>query len=392
MKLKKVAHGKSSAQAMVEFAIALPILLMLLYGILEAGRLLFIYSSIVTASRQAVRYGSATGVGTNGVPRYQDCAGIRASAQRADFLNSFDDSDIVITYDDGPGTVGTNPPTNPPTVPPWRDICDGDGTVDTSVAPSSNNTTRLNVIIRGDFFPIVPRLVPFFERSQANGDPIMGESARTILVSVDIVVTEPPRTFEPSTATYTFTPSPSPSPTRTPTPTATLTPTSAFTNTPSLTPIPPTATLSPTATTPPTATLSPTIIPTGVTGCNAIGHGTIQISGSTMTLTITNPVPSPIEIGDVFVVWNHEKGHQTTGDKTLQLISMVLGSQSVSGSPLPSSGPSVTINPSAPFYIPNGTSTIAFVFHQSYDNLDGTEEILINLASPGCTSFPIHSR
>ena len=385
MKLKKVANGKSSAQAMVEFAIALPILLMLLYGILEAGRLLFIYSSIVTASRQAVRYGSATGVGTSGVLRYRDCAGIRASAQRADFLNSFDDADIHIYHDKGPD------PANP----------GGPGLEKTeycfTAAPDSTfqptNSSRLVVEIAGDFYPIIPSLVPFIERSASTSSgPIMGESARTILVSVDIVVTEPPRTFEPSTATYTFTPSPSPSPTRTPTPTATLTPTSAFTNTPTLTPLPPTATLSPTATTVPTITLTSTIIPTGVFGCNAITHGTIQISGNAMTLTITNPVPSPIEIGDVFVVWNHEKGHQTTGDKTLRLVSMVLGSQSSSSSPLPSNGPSVTINPSSPFYIPNGTSTIAFTFHQSYDNLDGTEEILINLASPGCTGFPIHSR
>src|SRR5215207_8136248 len=102
MKLKKVANGKSSAQAMVEFAIALPILLMLLYGILEAGRFLFIYSSVVTASRQAVRYGSATGQGSTAVVRYRDCAGIRQAAQRADYLNAFEDADIHIYYDQGP--------------------------------------------------------------------------------------------------------------------------------------------------------------------------------------------------------------------------------------------------------------------------------------------------
>src|SRR5688500_4473000 len=107
MKLKKLTPKKSKAQAMVEFAIALPILLMLLYGILEAGRLLFIYSSIVTASRQAVRYGTATGLGDNGVPRYQDCAGIRASADRADYLNSFTAEDVHIYYDQGPDPLNT---------------------------------------------------------------------------------------------------------------------------------------------------------------------------------------------------------------------------------------------------------------------------------------------
>ena len=63
MNVNKIKPGKNKAQAMVEFAIVLPMLLLLLYGILEAGRLLFIYSTIVTASRQAVRYGSATGQG-----------------------------------------------------------------------------------------------------------------------------------------------------------------------------------------------------------------------------------------------------------------------------------------------------------------------------------------
>src|SRR6185503_2822672 len=136
MKSKIVLPKKNRAQAMVEFAIALPILLMLLYGILEAGRLLFLYSTIVTASRQAVRYGSATGVGTGGVPRYQDCAGIRAAANKADFLNSFDDNDIVITYDSGPNT--------PETI-----YCAGSPlpASDASFAPSTANTTRINVKI-----------------------------------------------------------------------------------------------------------------------------------------------------------------------------------------------------------------------------------------------------
>ncbi|MGE5251945.1 MAG: TadE family protein, partial [Bacteroidota bacterium] len=53
---------KSKAQAMVEFALALPILLLVVYGLLESGRLLFIYASVVTAARQAARYGSATGL------------------------------------------------------------------------------------------------------------------------------------------------------------------------------------------------------------------------------------------------------------------------------------------------------------------------------------------
>src|SRR3990172_8833265 len=134
MKLKKLSPKKNRAQAMVEFAIALPILLMLLYGILETGRLLFLYSTIVTASRQAVRYGSATGVGPNGYPRYQECAEIKRIANKQDYLNAFDDADIVITYDDGPGST-------------TFDTCDG--SVDSGVAPKTSNTSRIQVTIQG---------------------------------------------------------------------------------------------------------------------------------------------------------------------------------------------------------------------------------------------------
>src|SRR5687767_701157 len=114
---KKITSNKNKAQAMVEFAIVLPMLLLLLYGILEAGRLLFIYSTVVTATRQAVRYGSATGQGldytaqggpdNSGVPRYQDCYGIRLAANRVDFLRAFehDNDDVVIQWDTGPGST-----------------------------------------------------------------------------------------------------------------------------------------------------------------------------------------------------------------------------------------------------------------------------------------------
>ena len=178
MKLKKFAPKKNKAQAIVEFAIVLPILLLLLYGLLEAGRLLFMYSSVVTASRQAARYGSATGQGTDfsaevppgpnnsGVARYQDCYGIKHAAQRADFLNAFSDADITINYDNGSN-------------PPFTDTCNGDA--DNAVAPATDNTTRIVVTVTGHFDALVP-LVPFRDRL------IVATSARTILMAVSIPI------------------------------------------------------------------------------------------------------------------------------------------------------------------------------------------------------------
>jgi Flp pilus assembly protein TadG len=377
MKLYKSAHQKTKAQAMVEFAIVLPLLLLLLYGILEAGRLLFIYSTVVTASRQAVRYGSATGQGlSTTIPRYQDCAGIRLAAQKVDFLNSFNDDDIVIKYDTGPGSTPTT-------------YCTG--AADTSFIPSNANTNRLLVTIDGDYLPIIPKMIPFIQRSVATGNPIKALSARTILVSVAIIVTVPPSTFIPSTPTHTPSPTASPTPSPTNTPTPTLTPTLVFTSTPTIT-ASPTITSSPTLT--PTITNTPTITPTIVTGCGSLNTqaGQITISGGALTLTIPNTNPYPVTVKDLFVTWNSDKGHQAGTDKSLILQSVgLLGAATPfwTGNPAsPAVGPSAFLT--TPFVIPaNGVSTLVFTFHQSYDKLDASERTFMNLLTPGCEGFPI---
>jgi Flp pilus assembly protein TadG len=378
MNANKFTPQKSKAQAMVEFAIVLPILLMLLYGILEAGRLLFIYSSVVTASRQAVRYGSATGQGqvSSTVPRYQDCAGIRQAAQRVDYLNAFTDDDIVIKYDTGPGSTAT-------------EFCLGGVAMDTSFNPGTNNSRRLLVTIDGDYLPIVPRIVGFLERSDSKSNPITAQSARTILVSVAIQVTAPPSTYTPSTPTWTPSPivTPTFTPSNTPTQTASLTP--EVSNTPSLTP---SVTLSPTVTLTRTPSLTPSATSTRVPSCNS-SHGNITLSGSTMTMTITNPNAFPLTVADLFVVWNHDKGHSVGNDKTLQLVSAQLLPNPTPFWTGSSAGPSATIDPPAPVTIPaNGTFTIVFTFNQEYDRPDGSEEILINLSNPGCEGYPIHAK
>src|SRR5829696_8997693 len=130
---------KNSAQAMAEFAIALPLLLLLLYGLLEAGRLLFMYSTVVTASRQAVRYGAATGEGNNGVFRYQDCDGIRDAANAVGYLGDFDT--ISLAYDQGVTDA------NPPVPIDYTAYCSGstDSSLDTTTL--QGNRTRLVVTI-----------------------------------------------------------------------------------------------------------------------------------------------------------------------------------------------------------------------------------------------------
>ncbi|HMB22308.1 MAG TPA: TadE/TadG family type IV pilus assembly protein, partial [Anaerolineales bacterium] len=184
MKFKKFAPQKNAAQAIVEFAIVLPLLLLLLYGLLEAGRLLFIYSSVVNASRQAARYGSVTGQGSDfsaaggpsntGVSRYQDCAGIKWSAQRTDFLDAFEDDDIIIQYDGGQGATASFVGGG------VDNQCTGD--TDNTINPSNNNTDRITVTVNATYHAIVPKIVPFLTRT------IEATSSRTILRSITIPV------------------------------------------------------------------------------------------------------------------------------------------------------------------------------------------------------------
>ena len=71
--MKKILFGKlntdQKAQGMVEFALVLPILLLLVLGIIEAGRLLFYYGVVTNASREAARFGSAVEK-TNNIEQY----------------------------------------------------------------------------------------------------------------------------------------------------------------------------------------------------------------------------------------------------------------------------------------------------------------------------------
>lgn len=104
---RKLNRRAGGGQGLVEFAIILPLMLMLLIGIIEFGRLGTTYAAVTSASREAARYGAAVGNdGLGTVARYKDCVGIRSAATRvASAFAAISGSDIVIQYDSGPGTI-----------------------------------------------------------------------------------------------------------------------------------------------------------------------------------------------------------------------------------------------------------------------------------------------
>ena len=86
--------------SLVEFALTMPLLLMLVFGIAEFGRFVAAASEIDTASLEAARYGSSA---ENAGPI--DCDGIRAAARSQTHVVQLPDSAIEISYDRGPSTA-----------------------------------------------------------------------------------------------------------------------------------------------------------------------------------------------------------------------------------------------------------------------------------------------
>ncbi len=110
---KKRPFRLEKAQTMVEFALVFPLILVITYGMMELGRMVWIYAAVTTAAREGARYGAASGdVGTKHY--YQDCSGIKAAVKRTAILVPITDANISISYDNGSTptkTWATCPPT-----------------------------------------------------------------------------------------------------------------------------------------------------------------------------------------------------------------------------------------------------------------------------------------
>lgn len=216
------AADSKRGQALVEFMLVLPVLLLITMGIVEFGRMFLIYSTLSSSSREAARYGASVGDNGSGIPRYLDCAGMRDAAKRVAIMSEVEDADITIRYTlDGGGVLFCDDNPEP------DDIALGD---------------RVTVTVQDTYQPIVP-LLPIPEHV------LVSTSRRTILKEIvagptatlggPISTPTPTNTIDPSiTPSITPTPSDTPTPTATYTPTTGPSPTPTITDTPSPTPTP----------------------------------------------------------------------------------------------------------------------------------------------------------
>ncbi len=171
------------SQSLVEFALALPVFLLVVFGIIEFARLIAVYSAVYSASREAARYGASVGNNAAGIPRYRDCTGMREAARRVGFFAGLENVDITISFRNPDSSTGNC--TSYDTFPPELG-------------------TQVVVRVERTYEPILG-IVPAL--------PVSSTTSRTIIREVYVVGTLPPS------------PTPSPTPTFTPSPTLTFTPT-----------------------------------------------------------------------------------------------------------------------------------------------------------------------
>ncbi len=247
--LNKHENRRRRGQGMLEFALALPIFLMLVLGVIEFGRLLAVVSSVTTAAREGARYGSAAGLnnGSPNVAYYNDCQGMRDAAKRVGFFAGIQDTNIDIGYFDEDSRAVVPDPAGYAST----NQCDGT-TSEYSYDPSKGPRVVMRVTVQFEFLFLT---LPAF--------PISSQSARTIVTQVEMDVTPgqitpaPPKTATPTPSGTWFTPTLTASLTETPIPSETPTITGTL-PTPTATP---TETLTPTVTNTPTLTITPTPLP-----------------------------------------------------------------------------------------------------------------------------------
>lgn len=120
---------KTQGQSLVEFALTLPILLLFVFGIIDLARTLFVYSQLIDATRQTVRYGITVGLEANNL-RYLDCEGLRQTAHDMPGVYNLEEANIDIHYEDAAGNTLVNPETGQPISCDedlsWWDVNNGD--------------------------------------------------------------------------------------------------------------------------------------------------------------------------------------------------------------------------------------------------------------------------
>ena len=147
------AGVKDRGASLVEFALVAPLLLLLLFGVIEFARLAHGFTTVWTAAREGARYATTVGDtdGING-PNYLDCDSIVETALNKVVGMTLGTSDVHVTYSNLTGTpVADCDPASPLPFPAPT------GTVDI------DNGFTIEVEVTGEFDAIVPVTSAFLD-------------------------------------------------------------------------------------------------------------------------------------------------------------------------------------------------------------------------------------
>jgi Flp pilus assembly protein TadG len=92
---------KTKGQALVEFSLILPLLLLILLGIIDYGRILLIYANVSSSIRDAARNAELLGADANGIPTYASCDTIYANALNVLLLPLTNNNVHILYYETG---------------------------------------------------------------------------------------------------------------------------------------------------------------------------------------------------------------------------------------------------------------------------------------------------
>jgi len=163
---KKKIKNKQYGQAMVEFALTLPIFLLAVLGVIELSRFFLVYSSVYTASREAARFGSSVGEDKI-TPNYMNCSEIALRAQESGFFGGVNASNVIIYYEQSPTSQIDE-----------RVDCDG------IYRPKLGD--RLVVEVAAEYEPLIIGLI------LPDGIMVTSENGRTIMKEIEVYATSRP--------------------------------------------------------------------------------------------------------------------------------------------------------------------------------------------------------
>lgn len=136
------SSGRQHGAAAVEMALILPLLLALLFGIIEFARYTSTEHGVSTAAREAARFAIATG---GSPPQYADCTGIQAAASQRSGIAYVTAGDVTVQYLDAGGAAVADCATN--TASEIQDAVDDGHRVEVTVTRPFDALTFI------DFFP-----------------------------------------------------------------------------------------------------------------------------------------------------------------------------------------------------------------------------------------------